>query len=102
MLTGLNTAVEYQGESYHVQTEDGGQSHPVITTVLFKGGAVFSSRKTRYAHAAESEPISSDGIKKLMREQHKTMLKDLIAGKIPLGGGAPGQRSRPVGSPQAQ
>jgi hypothetical protein len=84
MLTGLNTAIDYQGESYHVQTEDGGASRPVVTTVLFKGGAVFLSRKTPYGHSPDPEPVRSEEIKKLMKEQHKMMLKDLVAGKIPL------------------
>ncbi len=88
MLTGLNTQVQYQGEIYHVQTEDGGISRPTITTLLFKEGAIFLSRKTSYADQIGSSAIPTL-VRTLMQEQHKNMLKDLAGGKIPLPPPAP-------------
>ncbi len=95
MLSGLNTAVQYRGEIYHVQTEDGGRGSPVITTLLFKGGAVLLSRKTNYANPTEGERRhdlcggGAEVVKASMKEQHRNMLKDLVAGKIPLPASAP-------------
>jgi len=86
MLTGMNTEIEYKGKVYHVQTEDGGSSHPVVTTLLFKEGAIFLSRKTHYADREEKDR-SPEAVKALMKEQHKMVLKELVGGRIPLPSG---------------
>lgn len=78
MVTGLNTEIPYQGEVYHVQTEDGGAAHPVLTTHIFKGGAILFSKRAPYPTQAEEELIRS-----LMKEQHKALLKALVTGGIP-------------------
>lgn len=81
MLSGINTDIQFKGEVYHVQTEDGGTNNPIITTLLFKGGAIFSSKKTNYAEILQS-PSYQEVLKKLMKEQHKNMVRDLTAGKF--------------------
>lgn len=81
MLSGINTDIQFKGEVYHVQTEDGGANNPIITTLLFKGGAIFSSKKTSYADILQS-PSYQDVVKDLMKEQHKSMVRDLAAGKF--------------------
>ena len=81
MLSGINTDIQHKGEVYHVQTEDGGQNNPVITTLLFKGGAIFSSKKTNYADILQSASYQ-DAVKELMKEQHKSMVRDLASGKF--------------------
>jgi len=81
MLSGINTDFQYKGETFHVQTEDGGEENPMITTLLFKGGAIYSSKRTNYAEILKSIP-SREAIKELMKEQHKSMMRDLKAGII--------------------
>lgn len=81
MLSGINTDIQFKGEVYHVQTEDGGTNNPIITTLLFKGGAIFSSKKTNYAEILQS-PSYQEVVKELMKEQHKNMVRDLTAGKF--------------------
>ena len=81
MLSGINTDIQFKGEVYHVQTEDGGVDNPTITTLLFKGGAIFSSKKTSYADILQS-PTYQDVVRDLMKEQHKSMVRDLAAGKF--------------------
>lgn len=81
MLSGINTDIQFKGEVYHVQTEDGGIDNPVITTLLFKGGAIFSSKKTNYAEILQS-PSYQAVVRELMKEQHKSMVRDLTAGKF--------------------
>jgi hypothetical protein len=81
MLSGINTDIQFKGEVYHVQTEDGGKNNPIITTLLFKGGAIFSSKKTNYAEILQS-PSYQEVVKELMKEQHKSMVRDLAAGKF--------------------
>lgn len=81
MLSGINTDIQFKGDIYHVQTEDGGINNPVITTLLFKGGAIFSSKKTSYAEILQS-PSYQEVVRELMKEQHKSMVRDLAAGKF--------------------
>ena len=46
MVGGFNTNIRYQGQIYHVQTEDGGKDSPSIITLLYRGGAILFSKKT--------------------------------------------------------
>lgn len=98
MITGLNTDVEYQGKTYHVQTEDTGRNHPTIVTILFYSGAILSSRKTSYADIVKAENLQVI-LKEMMSEQHKEMIRDLQAGRIHLPGTRP--EAKPVPSPAA-
>ncbi|MDC4226860.1 MAG: hypothetical protein MPW15_22105 [Candidatus Manganitrophus sp.] len=84
MLSGINTDIQFKGEVYHVQTEDGGIDNPIVTTLLFKGGAIFSSKKTNYAEILQS-PSYQQVVRELMKEQHKNMVRDLTAGKFDTG-----------------
>ena len=80
MLVGYNTNISYKEKVYHVQTEDSGQSNPMIVTLLYSKGAILASQKTSYAHIL-AEPDYKDKVREIMKAQHKTMLKGLLAGK---------------------
>jgi hypothetical protein len=79
MLVGYNTNVPYKGKLYHVQTEDSGTKNPVIITLLYIKGTILASKKTNYAHLV-SDPGYKDAVRELMKEQHKTMIKELVRG----------------------
>ncbi|MEK7286140.1 MAG: hypothetical protein AAB035_02440 [Nitrospirota bacterium] len=83
MITGFNTNIEHQGQIYHVQTESEGTTFVIVSTFLFKDGAALLSRKTQYLLAAAGQ-TSDDTIRDWMKDQHKKVLKDLVAGKVPL------------------
>lgn len=80
MLVGYNTNIPYKGKVYHVQTEDNGIKNPVIVTLLYFHGSILASKKISYEHFAGS-PDYKEKVRELMKEQHKTMLKELIRGK---------------------
>ena len=80
MLVGYNTNVPYKGTIYHVQTEDNGMKNPVIITLLYLKGTILASKKVNYGHVTSS-PDYKEQIRELMKEQHKSMIKELIAGK---------------------
>jgi hypothetical protein len=80
MLVGYNTNVPYKGTIYHVQTEDNGMKNPVIVTLLYLKGTILASKKVNYGHVTSS-PDHKEKIRELMKEQHKNMIKELIAGK---------------------
>ncbi len=83
MQVGFNNNIVYKGESYHIQTEDGGRDNPVITTMLFKEGVVVASKKTSYADILKFEQLETL-VRELMREQHAGVLKDLKNGRCDL------------------
>lgn len=80
MLVGYNTNISYKEKVYHIQTEDNGQSNPVIVTLLYSKGAILASKKTSYAHIV-AEPAYKDKVREIMKDQHKGMIKELLAGK---------------------
>jgi hypothetical protein len=80
MLVGYNTNISYKEKGYHIQTEDNGQSNPVIVTLLYSKGAILASKKTSYAHIV-AEPDYKDKVREIMKDQHKGMIKELLAGK---------------------
>jgi len=79
MNFGHNQNVNYNGQMYHVQTEDGGKNNPVITTLVFKDGIVLGSRRTSYADILKSDELDKV-VREVMREQHSSVIKDLMAG----------------------
>ena len=79
MKLGLNQNVPYKGELYHVQTEDGGKKNPFITTVVFKAGGVFGSRKTSYSDILKFDKLDL-AVGEIMDEQHNAVIKDLKSG----------------------
>ncbi|NOY83214.1 MAG: hypothetical protein GXO96_00050 [Nitrospirae bacterium] len=52
-----------------------------LTTILFKNGAILSSKKTSYIDI-EKSPTYNDTIKTMMQEQHKQMARDLVRGEF--------------------
>jgi hypothetical protein len=81
MLVGYNTNVTFKGNVYHVQTEDSGLKNPVIITLLYIKGTILSSKKISYAHIASS-PDYKEKVRELMKQQHKSMIKELVSGKF--------------------
>lgn len=79
MIVGFNTDIKYRGESFHVQTEDKGQTNPVIETLVYLHGEILVSRKVSYAHLVEKEDVVKM-IKKMMQVQHDQVIKELRGG----------------------
>lgn len=80
MLVGYNTNVPYKGTIYHVQTEDSGLKNPVVITLLYLKGTILASKKVGYGDLL-ADPDYKEKVRGLMREQHKSLIKELIAGK---------------------
>ena len=45
VLTGYNTDIEYSGTVYHVQTEDKGQSNPLVESLVYTVMDAFRNEK---------------------------------------------------------
>ena len=48
VITGFNTDIEHDGVVYHVQTEDKGLDSPLILSLVYSGGAILASKRSRY------------------------------------------------------
>jgi hypothetical protein len=81
MLFGYNTNIPYKGKMYHVQTEDTGEDRHTLITLLYYEGAILRSKKASYADLIRLPDFESR-VRQMMKEQHKEMLKSLIAGKF--------------------
>lgn len=80
MLLGFNTNVTYNENTYHIQTEDNGLKNPVIISRLYLRGEIIVTKKTSYAGIV-GEPGYQEKIKRMMTEQHSSMIEDLLAGR---------------------
>ena len=80
MVVGFNHNIKHRGKMYHIQTEDSGLENPHIITHLFVGGNILASKKTSYAELVGSANLAEQ-VRQRMEEQHKQMLKNLVAGK---------------------
>jgi hypothetical protein len=81
MVVGFNHNFRYQGEVYHIQTEDSGIRSPNIVTLLYQGGTILASKKTSYADITRVDNLEQV-VEELMKEQHKEMLRRLKAGEF--------------------
>jgi len=72
MIVGFNHNVNYRGTTFHVQTEDSGLQRPQLTTLLYHGGTILSSKKTLYA----------DIIKVAMINLHRELKMQQLKGKM--------------------
>lgn len=80
---GFNNNIQFQGQTFHVQTEDSGLDTPHIITHLFAdGGRVIKSHKRSYAGAAEREADIASYVRELMKAQHLEMVLLLREGRF--------------------
>jgi pSer/pThr/pTyr-binding forkhead associated (FHA) protein len=77
---GFNNNVQYQGATYHVQTEDSGIDRPHIITHLFAdGGRVIKSHKRTYVKEVQRADVATY-VRGLMKAQHMEMCIHLREG----------------------
>jgi hypothetical protein len=79
MITGANTNIRHRGMLFHVQTEDSGRANPHIISHVYHGGTIVASLKREYTDLVESPELAGE-VKRLIEEQHKSMLKQLRGG----------------------
>jgi len=102
MEPGFNENVIHNGVLYHVQTEDGGERNPVVTTILFKDGAIIATERSDYSGELQSGDRARR-VKKIMREQHSDVTRNLQEGRYDLAQRKPaedGEQAHPVERPE--
>jgi hypothetical protein len=86
-VSGFNHNVTHRQRVYHVQTEDSGVNNPTIVTLLYVGGNILAQKKTSYAELLGT-PNVAEQVRQRMEEQHKEMLRNVVAGKYDVAEGA--------------
>jgi hypothetical protein len=81
VITGFNTDIEYDGVVYHVQTEDKGLDSPLILSLVYSGGAILASKRSRYEDliaAGFDEGVLAQRLKR----QHRLICAAINAGRL--------------------
>jgi hypothetical protein len=81
VITGFNTDVEYDGVTYHVQTEDKGLDSPLILSLVYTGGAILASKRTTYDDLINTG-FDEKVLGERLRRQHTLICAAIKAGRI--------------------
>ena len=81
MITGFNTDIEHDGVVYHVQTEDKGLDSPLILSLVYSGGAILASKRSRYEDLIVSG-FDEELLAQRLKRQHRLICAAINAGRI--------------------
>jgi hypothetical protein len=81
VITGFNTDIEFQGVTYHVQTEDKGLETPLILSLVYDRGTILASKRSPYEDLL-SEGFNEKVLAERLQKQHKLMCAAVRAGRI--------------------
>ena len=79
-MGGYNTRVDYKGDAYIVQTQDKGLAVRYVESLIYKSGRLLASKKSSYA-AYMNSPDFAERIERMMEDQHKTILGQIVEGR---------------------
>lgn len=81
MITGFNTDVEFEGVTYHVQTEDRGRSNPEILSLVYDRGTILASKRLPYDDLLKGE-FEENKLAERLQKQHYLICAAIRAGRI--------------------
>jgi len=81
VITGFNTDIEHDGVVYHVQTEDKGLDSPLILSLVYSGGAVLASKRSRYEDLIATG-FNEEVLTKRLKRQHRLICAAINAGRL--------------------
>lgn len=81
MITGFNTDIEFDGVTYHVQTEDKGLAKPIILSLVYKGGTILASKRLPYDDLLAGG-LDESKLEERLQRQHKLICAAIQAGRI--------------------
>jgi hypothetical protein len=81
VITGYNTDVEFDGVTYHVQTEDKGLAKPMILSLVYDRGTILASKRLPYDDLLEGD-FDEDVLAERLARQHKLICAAIQAGRI--------------------
>jgi hypothetical protein len=81
VITGYNTDIEYDGVTYHVQTEDKGLKSPVIISLIYHRGTILASKRVSYNDLLEGG-LNEDVLAARLQKLHKTICLAVKKGRL--------------------
>ena len=81
MITGYNTDIEFDGITYHVQTEDKGLSRPIILSLVYDRGTILASKRLPYDDLLEGD-LDEELLAARLQRQHRLICAAIQAGRI--------------------
>jgi hypothetical protein len=81
VITGFNTDIEYQGVTYHVQTEDKGVDTPLILSLVYDRGTILASKRSPYNDLI-ADGFDEKALTERLQKQHKLICAAVRAGRI--------------------
>lgn len=77
MVFGHNTNLKIDGATFHVQTEDRGESHALIDTTVYYQGRVLHRRTNNYFDLLPLDEDRQQALKLRLDDQHRTVIEDI-------------------------
>jgi hypothetical protein len=84
MIFGHNTNVKIGGVTFHVQTEDRGDSHALLDTTVYHQGRVLHRRTNNYFDLLPLNEDRQQALKMRLDEQHQNVLDEMQSGALQL------------------
>ena len=81
MITGFNTDVEYEGVTYHIQTEDKGMETPLILSLVYNRGTILASKRSPYDDLLGNK-LDENVLAARLQKQHKLICAAVRTGRI--------------------
>jgi hypothetical protein len=81
VITGFNTDVEFDGVTYHIQTEDKGLSTPFILSLVYDRGTILASKRAPYDDLLKGG-LDEKALAERLNKQHKTICAAVRKGRI--------------------
>jgi hypothetical protein len=81
VITGFNTDIEFQGVTYHVQTEDKGVATPLILSLVYDRGTILASKRSPYDDLI-LEGFDEKILAERLSKQHTLICAAIRAGRI--------------------
>ncbi|MGI8897176.1 MAG: hypothetical protein ACR2IB_02160 [Pyrinomonadaceae bacterium] len=73
--------MEHDGVVYHVQTEDKGLETPLILSLVYSGGAILASKRSRYEDLIASG-FTDEVLSERLKRQHMLICAAIHAGRV--------------------
>jgi hypothetical protein len=82
MVFGRNTNLKLGDFTFHIQTEDRGESHALIDTVVYYRGRVLYRRANNYFDLLPLDEDRQQALKLRLDEQHRILIEEMRSGAL--------------------
>lgn len=81
MISGFNTDIEYNGVTYHVQTEDKGLETPLLLSLVYTGGEILAAKRSPYDDLIKSG-FDEKILTERLQRQHRLICAAIKQGRV--------------------